>query len=215
MGLGEVADSVVFSLHTTCKHACSSPRQPHPLRRGGERCNSSPLPCWLLRQSDWPRLLKMDLEHLPFIAFPLPLPDVTAEHDFPGKKKKVLLPFPTLGTIERRRSCRLFCGPRRSFSITLFFCIAVFSCIFVRGLKRETISGLQSSVDSAATTKHCARGTSSSALKTVASVTHTCTHRLKRPCANKTDAPKTETLSFYISTHTHSNMPYRCLNMPF
>ena len=81
--------TVWCSLYTqTCMHACSSPRQPHPLRRSGERCNSSPLPCWLLRQSDWPRLLKMDLEHLPFIAFPLPLPDVTAEHDFPRNKKK-------------------------------------------------------------------------------------------------------------------------------
>lgn len=119
--------TVWCSLYTqTCTHACSSPRQPHPLRRGGERCNSSPLPCWLLRQSDWPRLLKMDLEHLPFIAFPLPLPDVTAEHDFPRKKKKkVLLPFPTLRTIGRRRSCcPFFYGPRRSSSITVgfFYC---------------------------------------------------------------------------------------------
>lgn len=77
------------------------PRQPHPLVHVGERYNSSPL----LRQSDWPRLLKMDLEHLPFIAFPLPLPDVTAEHDFPRKKKKLLLPFPTWRTMERRQGC--------------------------------------------------------------------------------------------------------------
>lgn len=44
----------------------------------------------VLRHSDWPRLLKMDLKHLPFIAFPLPLPDVTAEHDFPRKKVSLL-----------------------------------------------------------------------------------------------------------------------------
>lgn len=62
--------------------------QPHLLLHVGEQCNISSLLRWRLRQSDWPRLLKMDLEHLPFIAFPLPLPDVTAEHDFPRKKKK-------------------------------------------------------------------------------------------------------------------------------
>lgn len=61
-------------------------RQPHPLLHVDEQFNSSPLPRWILRQHDWPRLLKMDLEHLPFIAFPLPLPDVTAEYDFPTKK---------------------------------------------------------------------------------------------------------------------------------
>lgn len=61
-----------------------------------------------LRQSDWPRLLKMDLEHLPFIAFPLPLPDVTAEHDFP---RKSLLPFPTCRTIEEKGLMVLQAGP--------------------------------------------------------------------------------------------------------
>lgn len=178
------------------------PRQPHPLVHVGERYNSSPL----LRQSDWPRLLKMDLEHLPFIAFPLPLPDVTAEHDFPRKKKKVAAALSYMENNGKEAGLLLFTGQTRSFpshwillSLFFFFCV-LYKC--------KTIARTQSPVccSGIAQQSILQEGTSSLALQTVVtSATHSHAHRLKTHRNRDRLCSQQHTHSHTVGNeHTHS-----------